>query len=139
MAETSRVCLRPNLHSLRLSHLHERCTPPLIPPPATHSTQYFDLGEPSSGCSSSSRASGFIHHRAGQERILIGVNSGPLHLPGSPPGQFSRVQVINDIKESILWAEMDDGLPLPEWLGFDNQEAEFLGNSRSQGSQQVYH
>ena len=115
---------------------NERRTPPRIPLPAPPATQYFDLSESSSGSSSSSRGSGVIRHRAGQERILVGVNEpfnfpAPLHLLGSSPSQSSRVQVINDIKasqtESILWAEMDDGSPLPEWLGFDNQEAEFWG------------
>lgn len=106
--------------------------------------QYFDLSESSSdssSASSSSHGARVVHHRPGLERILVGVNEpfnfpAPLHLPGSSPGQSSRVQVVNNLKSTqaeskafsvVLWAEMEDGSPLPEWLGFDNQEAEFWG------------
>jgi hypothetical protein len=54
-----------------------------IPLPAPPATQYFDLSESSPGSSSSSRGSGVIRHRAGQEQILVGFNEpfmGPFLL-----------------------------------------------------------
>lgn len=77
--------------------------------------------------------------RAGQERILVGVNEpfnfhAPLKLAGLSPGQSSRVQILRmlglsqqDNNDAKLWAELEDGRGLPDWLGFDSDEAEFWG------------
>lgn len=119
-------------------------------------TQYFDLSESSSGSTSTSNESDVVVHRAGQQRILVGVNEAfnfpsPLVLPGFSPGQSSRTRILRAVKEAHqqrqqlqsnspkesdpdgigndcrLWAQLEDGEKLPEWFGFDPLEAEFWG------------
>lgn len=115
------------------------------------------MSESSSDSTSSSGGSNVLVHRAGQERILVGVNEpfnfpSPLALPGWSPGQSSRVRIVRAVKAAQqlrqqqqesdsskssdsdgtgtnvkLWAELQDGGKLPEWLGFDPLEAEFWG------------
>ncbi|KIM27349.1 hypothetical protein M408DRAFT_330068, partial [Serendipita vermifera MAFF 305830] len=92
----------------------------------------------------------------GQQRILVGVNEPfnfqpPLTLSGFTPGQSSRTGIIRAVKaaqlrhqnpesdssktsgsdednvDCRLWARLEDGGKLPEWLGFDPLEAEFWG------------
>ena len=136
----------------------ERRTPPRMPlpaPPAVE-TQYFDLSESSSGSTSNSSESGVVVHRAGQERILVGVNEAfnfpsPLTLPGFTPGQTSRTRILRIVKaaqqqrgepesdtskssssdgngmNARLWAQLEEGGKLPEWLSFDPLQAEFWG------------
>jgi hypothetical protein len=77
--------------------------------------------------------------RAGEERILVGVNEpfnfhAPLRLEGCSPGQSSRSQILRLLRASRqensdvrLWAELEDGGSLPDWLGFDDDEAELWG------------
>lgn len=110
-------------------------------------TQCFDISESISFLSSFSQENEAICHYAGQGRILVGVNEpfnfpAPLHLSGSSHGQDSRLQIINSIRSSRtgsnalavrLWAELENGSPLPEWLGFNEYEAEFWGIPERRG------
>lgn len=109
---------------------------PLPPVPTRQATEYFDITDSSSSGSAESYT---ILHRAGQQRILVGVNENfhfiaPLTLIGYPVGTPSRERIMEiihvpneDQRLLQLKAQTSEGGDLPEWLRFDSSEAEFWG------------